>query len=270
MGTVYEATDRGLERRVAVKVIRDQWVGSAEAAQRFKREARAAAGFTHPNVVTVHDYGAGEDQHAFLVMELLKGSTLRHELKHRSRLNPVRTVEIFRGVCAGVDAAHRRQIIHRDLKPENIFLSQSEGFDRPEEKVKVLDFGIAKILTAPSEVEETLTGFETSAGVLVGTIGYLSPEQLLGGSPGVLWDLWALSVVAYETLTGRLPFARESTETWRNAVLAGEFTPLDAHMKDPPASWQTFFADCFASDSLKRPQSAVDFFRRLEKILLSP
>jgi len=270
MGTVYEATDRGLERRVAVKVIRDQWVGSAEAAQRFKREARAAAGFTHPNVVTVHDYGAAEDRHAFLVMELLEGSTLRHELKQRSRLDPVRTVKIFRGVCAGVDAAHRRQIIHRDLKPENIFLTRSEGFDRLEEKVKVLDFGIAKILTAPSEVEETLTGFETSAGVLVGTIGYISPEQLLGGSPGVLWDLWALSVVAYETLTGRLPFTRESTETWRNAVLAGKFTPLDAHMKDPPASWKAFFADCFASDSSKRPQSAADFFRRLEKILPSP
>ena len=268
MGTVYEATDSGLERRVAVKVIRDQWVGSAEAAQRFKREARAAAGFTHPNVVTVHDYGAAEDRHAFLVMELLEGSTLRDELKRRSRLDPVRTVEIFRGVCAGVDAAHRRQIIHRDLKPENIFLSRSEGFDRPEEKVKVLDFGIAKILTTPSEVEETLTGFETSAGVLVGTIGYLSPEQLLGESPGVLWDLWALSVVAYEMLTGRLPFARESTETWRNAVLAGEFTPLDAHMKETPASWRAFFVDCFATDCLKRPQSAADFFRRLEKTLL--
>jgi len=270
MGTVYEATDSGLERRVAVKVIRDQWVGSAEAAQRFKREARAAAGFTHPNVVTVHDYGAAEERHAFLVMELLEGSTLRDELKRRSRLDPVRTTEIFQGVCAGVDAAHRRQIIHRDLKPENIFLSRSEGFDSPEEKVKILDFGIAKILIAPSEVEETLTGFETSAGVLVGTIGYLSPEQLLGGSPGVLWDLWALSVVAYEMLTGRLPFARESTETWRNAVLAGEFTPLDVHRNDPPASWQAFFADCFATDSLKRPQSAADFFRRLEKTLLVP
>jgi tRNA A-37 threonylcarbamoyl transferase component Bud32 len=270
MGTVYEATDRGLERRVAVKVIRDQLTGSVEAAQRFKREARAAAGFAHPNVVTVHDYGVAEERHAFLVMELLEGSTLRDELKRRSRLDPVRTAEIFRGVCAGVDAAHRRQIIHRDLKPENIFLARSEGFDKPGEMVKVLDFGIAKILTAPGEMTETLTGFETSAGILVGTFAYLSPEQLLGESPGVLWDLWALSVVAYETLAGRLPFESGSMDKWRNAVLAGQFMPLAYSLKDAPAPWQAFFTDCFAQDRMRRPQSAADLFRRLEKTLASP
>jgi len=270
MGTVYEATDRGLERRVAVKVIRDQLAGSAETAQRFKREARLAAGFTHPNVVTVHDYGVAEERHAFLVMELLEGATLRDELKRRSRLDPVRTAEIFRGVCAGVDDAHRRQIIHRDLKPENIFLARPEGFDKPGEMVKVLDFGIAKILTTPGEMTETLTGFETSAGILVGTFAYLSPEQLLGESPGVLWDLWALSVVAYETLAGQLPFKSESMDKWRDAVLAGQFTPLADSLKDAPAAWQAFFADCFAQDRLKRPQSAADFFRRLEKTLASP
>jgi serine/threonine protein kinase len=154
------------------------------AARRFKREARAAAGFAHSNVVTVHDYGVAEEKHAFLVMELLEGSTLRDELRRQSRLDRTRTVEIFQGVCAGVDAAHRRQIIHRDLKPENIFLAKSEDFDKPGETVKVLDFGIAKILTAPAELAETLTGFETSSGVLVGTFAYLSPEQLRGESPG--------------------------------------------------------------------------------------
>ena len=270
MGTVYEATDSGLERRVAVKVIREQLAESAEAAQRFKREARAAAGFTHSNVVTVHDYGVAEEKHAFIVMELLEGSSLRDELKRLSRLDPIRTVEIFRGVCAGVDAAHRRQIIHRDLKPENIFLAQAEGFDKPGEIVKVLDFGIAKILTPPSDMEETLTGFETSAGVLVGTLAYLSPEQLLGEQPGVLWDLWALSVVAYETLAGRVPFEVKSAEQWRNAVLAGQFTPLVTYLKEAPASWQAFFDKCFAQDRMKRPKSAADIFRRLEKTLVSP
>lgn len=265
MGTVYEATDKGLERRVAVKVIREQLARSTQAAQRFKREARAAAGFAHPNVVTVHDYGVAKERHAFLVMELLKGSTLRDELKRKSRLDPVRTVEIFSGVCAGVDTAHRRQIIHRDLKPENIFLTRSESFDKPGEMVKVLDFGIAKILTVPGDVEETLTDFETSAGALVGTIAYLSPEQLLGESPGVLWDLWALSVVAYETLTGHLPFETGSTDKWRNALLTGQFTPISTYLKDSPASWQDFFADCFTQDRTRRPQSAAEFFRRLEK-----
>jgi tRNA A-37 threonylcarbamoyl transferase component Bud32 len=267
MGAVYEATDSGLERRVAIKVMRDHLAGSAEAAQRFKREARAAAGFAHPNVVTVHDYGVAEERHAFLVMELLEGSTLRDDLRRQSRLGPARTVEIFQGVCAGVDAAHRRQIIHRDLKPENIFLAKSEGFDRPGETVKVLDFGIAKILTAPAELAETLTGFETSSGVLVGTFVYLSPEQLLGEAPGVHWDLWALSVLAYETLTGKLPFESASTDEWRKAVLAGQFKPLRAFLKDPPAQWQTFFGDCFSRDRTKRPQSAADFFSRLKKTL---
>jgi eukaryotic-like serine/threonine-protein kinase len=273
MGTVYEAADSGLERQVAVKVLREHLAWSAEAAQRFKREARAAAGFTHPNVVTVHDYGVAEERHAFLVMELLEGATLRDELKRCDRLEAARAVEIFRGVCAGVDAAHRRQIIHRDLKPENIFVARSEGFDEPGETVKVLDFGIAKILTAPGppgtpgELTETMTGFETSAGILVGTIAYLSPEQLLGGPPGMHWDLWAMSVVAYETLAGRLPFESVSTDEWRSAVLAGRFTPVAASLKDAPASWQAFFADCFAPDRAKRPGSAADFFRRFEKTL---
>jgi hypothetical protein len=269
MGTVYEATDSGLERRVAIKVIRDHLAGSPEAARRFKREARAAAGFSHPNVVTVHDYGVAEERHAFLVMELLEGSTLRDELRRQSRLDPRRTVEIFRGACAGVDAAHRRQIIHRDLKPENVFLARSEGFDKPGEMVKVLDFGIAKILTSPGELAETLTGFGTSSGILVGTFAYLSPEQLRGESPGVHWDLWALSVVAYETLAGQLPFESTSTAEFRSAVVAGSFKPLAASLKDAPAHWQAFFADCFAQDRTKRPQTAADFFSRLEKTLAS-
>ncbi len=269
MGAVYEATDSGLERRVAVKVIRDQLTGSAEAARRFKREARAAAAFAHPNVVTVHDYGVAEDRHAFLVMELLEGTTLRDELKRMTRLDPARTVGIFRGVCAGVDAAHRRQIIHRDLKPENIFLAEAEGLEKSGETVKVLDFGVAKTLEMPGELAETLTGFETDSGVLVGTFAYLSPEQLMGESPGVLWDLWALAVVAYETLAGRLPFGSVSKDEWRASVLAGRFEPLDASLKDPPAAWEGLFADCFAQDRAKRPASAAELFRRLEKALRS-
>src|SRR5262249_55468341 len=111
MGTVYEATDIALERRVAVKVIREDLVGSPEAAQRFRRESRAAAGFSHPNVVTVHDYGVEAGIRAFLVMELLKGATLRDELTRRKSLEPSRMTEILRGVCAATEAAHRRQLI---------------------------------------------------------------------------------------------------------------------------------------------------------------
>jgi tRNA A-37 threonylcarbamoyl transferase component Bud32 len=264
MGTVYEATDRSLERRVAVKVIREDWVGSEEAAQRFQREARAAAGFAHANVVTVHDYGVEAGRRAFLVMELLKGVTLRDELKRRTRLEPSRTVGIFRGVCAAVEAAHHRQLIHRDLKPENIFLARSEGADRAGETVKVLDFGIAKFLPSSADAAVTRTDFETNPGILVGTVAYLSPEQLLGESPAVSWDLWALAVVVYETLTGALPFKPVPVEDWKSAVLSCRFTPLTEYLKDPPSQWQTFFASCFAANRAERPRSAEEFLHNLE------
>ncbi len=264
MGTVYEATDRALERRVAVKLIREDWVGSDEAAQRFQREARTAAGFAHPNVVTVHDYGVEAGRRAFLVMELLKGVTLRDELKLRTRLDPPRAVGIMRGVCAAVEAAHRRQLIHRDLKPENIFLARSERVDSEKETVKVLDFGIAKFLTSSDDAAVTRTGFDTHPGMLVGTVAYMCPEQLMGESPAVSWDLWALGVVVYESLTGALPFKPVPVEDWKSTVLSGRFTPLAEHLKDPLSQWQTFFAGCFAVDRAKRPRSAEEFLHNLE------
>lgn len=258
MGTVYEATDAALERRVAVKVISDNLISNPEAARRFRRESRAAAGFSHPNVVTVYDYGVEADARAFLVMELLKGVTLRAELDLRKRLDPSRMIEIFHGVCAATEAAHRRHLIHRDLKPDNIFLSQSE--DRAGEIVKVLDFGIARFL--PS-CEDDATRV-TSEGVLMGTPAYMSPEQLLGESPAVSWDLWALAVVAYETLSGATPFA-DSARDWRRAILSGSFTPLKAHLTVSPAGWQTFFESCFAIDRSKRPGSVAEFFRQAKE-----
>ena len=265
MGSVYAATDKALERRVAVKVIRDDLVSSAEIAQRFHREARAAAAFAHPNVVTVHDYGVEGGTRAFLVMELLEGVALRDELNRCGRLDPSRTVGIFRGVCAAVEAAHCRQLIHRDLKPENIFLAHAP--DGAGETVKVLDFGIAKFLPVYDREAPTRVTAETNTGMLVGTLGYMSPEQLIGGNPAVSWDLWALAVVAYETLTGAMPFPVQSTYDWRLAILAGSSTPLTEHLPDSPHRWQMFFANSFATDRTTRAKSASEFFRRLEEAL---
>lgn len=265
MGTVYEATDKTLERRVAVKVIREDWLNSAEAAQRFQREARAAAAFAHPNVVTVHDYGVEAGTRAFLVMELLEGISLREELRCHKRLTAARTVEIFRGVCCAVDAAHHRHLIHRDLKPENIFLAHSS--DTRSETVKILDFGIAKSLPVVDDAAETQTLAETGAGILVGTVGYMPPEQLLGERPGVSWDLWALAVVVYESLTGALPFPLATREGWRHAVLSGSYTPLSEQLPDSPAAWEEFFARSLAVDRTRRPASAAEFFGNLEQAL---
>jgi eukaryotic-like serine/threonine-protein kinase len=264
MGTVYEAIDAALERRVAIKVIRDDRVGSIEAAQRFKREARAAAGFSHPNVVTVFDYGVEADTRGFLVMELLKGHSLRDELHRRQRVDSDRTLWIMRGVCAGVEAAHRRQLIHRDLKPENIFLATGDG----TEVVKVLDFGIAKFLGPPDDASSGDTA-ATHTGMLIGTPAYMSPEQLLGGSPDMRWDLWALSVVAYESLTGALPFAATSPREWHNAILSGRFTPLHDYLTNPPSSWTAFFESAFNVRTVDRPGSPREFLSRLEEALRS-
>jgi len=265
MGAVYESSDRALGRRVAVKVIREDRLFSAGAALRFQREARAAAGFSHPNVVTVYDYGVEGGTRAFLVMELLEGATLREELKSCKRLSAARTVEIFRGVCSAVEAAHHHQLIHRDLKPENIFLVRSS--DTESETVKILDFGIAKFLPGGERGTGMPTTGETDTGILVGTPGYISPEQLIGEKPALSWDLWALAVTAYETLTGALPFPTSTWDQWRQAVLAGRYTPLREHLADPPAPWQEFFARSLAADREMRPQSAAEFLRHLEQAL---
>jgi len=264
MGAVYEAADSALERRVALKVIREDLLGSAEAAQRFQREARAAAAFPHPNVVAVHDYGIEAGTRAFLVMELLEGATLRDELRARERLDAASVMRIFRGLCSAVGAAHARQLIHRDLKPENIFLARTGG--EATETVKVLDFGIAKFLPG-SESAKPAHPAETAVGVLVGTPGYLSPEQLLGEEAAVAWDLWALAVTAYESLTGVLPFPTVGTEGWRRAVLAGRHLPLAKHLADPPAALEEFFVRALAPDRAARPASAAEFLLELEKAL---
>lgn len=262
MGTVYEATDLALERRVAAKLIHDDLVGSASAAERFRREARAAAAFTHPNIVTVHDFGVVAGTRAFLVMELLDGATLRQELRRATRLPASRVREILRGVCEAVEAAHRRQLIHRDLKPENIFLTRAETGEVP----KVLDFGVVKSLgpiTATGASTQTLV--ETGAGVLVGTLRYMAPEQLLGEAPQPAWDLWAVAVVTYEMLTGAYPFAGTTRAEWHRAVLSGRFTPLTAHLPAAPARWEEFFARALSPDPKRRPHSARLLFSEFER-----
>jgi len=196
----------------------------------------------------------------YLVMELLRGDTLRDVLAREGRQSAARTLRVLRDVCRAAGAAHERGFIHRDLKPENIFLVEGGG------QAKVLDFGVAKSLAG---IDDTEAGGApgTEVGVLGGTIGYMSPEQLLGGSPAVSWDLWALAVVAYETLTATLPFPVESRDAWRRSVLSGRFRPLSAYLDGVPPRAQAFFASAFSADRAERPGSAEEFFRQLERAL---
>ncbi len=249
MGVVYESFDTELDRHVAIKLVHPALTLSSEAAARFRQEAKVAASLTHPNVVTIYDFGVAEDGRAYLVMELLQGSTLRQELKRVHRLPASRACAILSGVCAAVERAHQRKLLHRDLKPENIFLADTERMVTP----KILDFGVVKLL-APSE-EET-AGDQTEPGRLVGTLKYMSPEELQGEKPDESWDLWALGVVAYEMLTGAHPFTGTTSGEIRRAIIDGRMTPLHIHLPEAPQSLRIFFEKALAADPAERPRSA--------------
>ena len=211
MGTVYEATDDVLERKVAVKVIREDLAGTAfgrgapgHVEARFRQEARAAAGFAHAHVVRVYDFGVDHERRPFLVMELLEGETLRQRLAAGLPLAPQEVLLILRGLCDALAAAHRRGLVHRDLKPENVFLQQQEHGP----VAKVLDFGLARAFAADWPAARDDDTKRTSAGFLIGTLDYMAPEQVAGDVVSPSWDLWALAVMAYEMLTARHPFRR--------------------------------------------------------------
>jgi tRNA A-37 threonylcarbamoyl transferase component Bud32 len=259
MGTVYLAMDTALERRVAVKVIREDLVGSAEAAERFRQEARVAASFAHPNVVTVHDFGVAAGTRAFLVMELQEGGTLREGLRREKRFSTARALAILGDVAAALEAAHRRQLVHRDLKPENIFLARNES----GETAKVLDFGIAKFLSSATQQRTS----DTAPGAVLGTPRYMSPEQWHGGEAHPAWDVWALGVVAYEILTGAYPFDDVSPVERFGAGPAAKFTPLTTHLPRAPQSCQELFERSFAREPAGRPHSAQTFLSELQSSL---
>lgn len=260
MGTVYKATDISLERSVAVKLIREDLITSSEAAERFRREAKAAASFAHPNLVTVYDFGMDSEARVYLVMELLEGTTLRQHLEQQKKLATRQILQVLGGVCAGLEAAHEQGMIHRDLKPENIFLAQS----REGVVTKILDFGLAKFLL-PSNVDGATV--DTVSGVLLGTPQYMSPNQLNGEVVSSAWDLWALAVITYEMLTGAHPFPATSVGQVQYAIVHGRFTPVSVHLQDAPAEWQQFFEGALNPNTANRPQSAKQFFSSLAQTL---
>lgn len=194
MAVVYRARDLMLERFVAVKLLREDYSRDPAFQQRFRQEAKAAANLSHPNIVTVHDFGLDQGQ-LFLVMEFVPGTDLKTLIKQRGRFTPEEAVPLLIQACAGIGYAHRAGLVHCDVKPQNMLVT-------PDQRLKVTDFGIARALSTVHSDEQ--------ADVVWGSPQYFAPEQASGAAPSPATDVYSLGVVMYESLTGSLPF-RAST-----------------------------------------------------------
>ena len=222
MGTVYEAQHLRLGGKVAIKILAPHFAGDAKFRDRFKREARAASRIHHPNVVQITDYGETPDGSVFFAMELLEGRDL-HAILHE-RVGPLpwpRARHLMAQAADGLAAAHAQGIVHRDVKPANVFVLEGEGI---RDFVKILDFGIAKIFASNTE-DSVLIKNLTTTGEVFGTAKYMAPEQFYGKSNDPRMDIYALGIVAYELLTGHVPFTGGSA-----------FEIIARHMQDTPPS----------------------------------
>ncbi|HEX8351754.1 MAG TPA: protein kinase, partial [Pyrinomonadaceae bacterium] len=265
MGTVYRARRVLIGDDVAVKVLHQRLTGDEKLVERFRREARAAAQLHHPNVVTIHDYGEarGADGFAYIVMELVRGETLRELLRREGRLEVGRAVSLMRDVCAGVGAAHRRGIVHRDIKPDNIIVTPADE-DSPVERVKVVDFGIAKLRDMAAEAS-TLT----EAGTMVGTLFYMSPEQCKGDSLDSRADVYSLGAMLHEMLAGAPPFTATSMTSLVIKHVSEPPPPLPPDVQAPPAL-RAAVTRALAKNPGERQGDASEFAREIQAALSAP
>jgi len=219
MGEVYRARDERLDRDVAIKVLHEDVAQNADRLARFEREAKAVAKLDHPNILAIHQLGTHEGS-PFIVTELLDGESLRRRIPPGG-MSWKNTAEIGAAVAKGLATAHRKNIVHRDLKPENIFLT-SDG------RVKILDFGLARIVLPADEEADTatLTPGGTVAGTVMGTVGYMSPEQAEGRPVDTRSDLFSLGTILYEMLAGRRPFKGDTATGTLAALLRDDPPPL--------------------------------------------
>ena len=230
MGEVYLAKDKKLDRPVAIKILNEQFSREESNLQRFIREAKSASGLNHPNILVVHEVGESDNAH-YIVSEFIKGKTLREKLKE-SQLLPAEVLDITIQTANALAAAHEAHLVHRDIKPENIMI-------RPDGFVKVLDFGLAKLI---EQKNKTILGLEditvqrnpTAKGVILGTINYMSPEQARGLDVDARTDVWSLGVLLYEMIAGRTPFAGETTSDTISAILNKNPAPLSVSVPDVP------------------------------------
>ncbi|HET7453642.1 MAG TPA: protein kinase, partial [Thermoanaerobaculia bacterium] len=261
MGEVYKARDTKLRRDVAIKVLPDGLARDPDALARFEREAHAVAALNHPNILSIHDFG-NEGGVAFAVMELLEGETLREIVA--AGVPPQRkAVEWGRQIAAGLAAAHGKGIVHRDLKPDNVFVTH-------DGRVKILDFGLAKPKVrgrdgGSDEHSPTVSAY-TEPGTVMGTVGYMSPEQVKGQDVDQRADIFAFGAVFYEMLTGRRAFQRETAAETMTAILREEAPELAESGRKIPPGLDRIVRHCLEKKPEQRFQSASDIAFALEDL----
>ncbi|MFF2887961.1 Stk1 family PASTA domain-containing Ser/Thr kinase [Paenibacillus sp. NPDC057967] len=275
MALVYKAHDVLLNRNVAVKVLRQQFVNDEEFIRRFRREAQSAAALSHPNVVSIYDVGQEEDTH-YIVMEYVEGSNLNEIIQERAPLQAEEAVRVAVQICDALDHAHQNHIIHRDIKPHNILIGNNG-------RVKVTDFGIARAVTSTTI---------TQTGSVLGSVHYFSPEHAKGINTGEKSDLYSLGIVLYQMLTGKLPFLGESPisvalkhlqETFEDPREVNPHIPqsvenviLKAMRKNPSERYDSAHEmlldldTCLRPDRLNEPKATFSHFSDMEETRVMP
>jgi Tol biopolymer transport system component len=259
MGEVYRALDTRLGREVAVKVVHPRLAADPERLSRFEKEARAAAQVDHPNILVVHDIGSHEGS-PFIVSELLQGESLREKLG--APLPPKKAVDYAIQIAVGLAAAHEKGIVHRDIKPENVFVTK-------DGHVKILDFGVAKLLAtldASGVDTRTPTEIATQPGTALGTVSYMSPEQIRGQPVDARSDLFSLGAVLYEMLSGERPFQRATVADTMSAILHEDPPSLAGSKAGIPPALERIVTQCLEKQLADRLSSAHDLALALRSI----